>query len=58
MESDQIRQRLKAAHIPQHSPPVTVTPTVAEVLQTLAVDAVCSVSLDGYGVELRELVYE
>jgi endo-1,4-beta-mannosidase len=44
--------------VSQHPSPVTVTPAIAGVLQTLAGDAVSSVSLDGYGVEVRELVYE
>ncbi|MFF1574692.1 cellulase family glycosylhydrolase [Leifsonia sp. NPDC058292] len=45
--------------VSQHPSPATVTPqVVGGSLQTLAGDAVSSVSLAGYGVEVRELVYE
>lgn len=45
--------------VSQHPASVTVSPVVSGgALQTLAGDAVSSVTLEGYGVEVRELVWE
>ncbi|KRC52347.1 beta-mannosidase [Leifsonia sp. Root227] len=44
--------------VSQHPTPVTVTPRAAGALRTLNGDDVSSVTLDPYGVEVRELVFE